>query len=221
MHISHKEEDYLKTIGQLSNWGEKYVSTNELSSVMKSSPAAITDMIKRMFSKGIVLYRKYQGFKLSKKGNILAKVIIRRQRLWQFFLVDKLNIELDEVGIISEQLEHISSEVLLNRLDDYLGNPVYSPYGEPIPNKEGILLENSPTPLSLINEGSNAIVSAMKENNNPNLMQYFYKKGIYIGAKIILIEKLSFDNSLDISIDNQQKVNISNTVAENILVSTQ
>ena len=220
MHITHKEEDYLKTISQLSNWGEKYVSTNELSSVMLSSPAAITDMVKRMFSKGIVLYRKYQGVKLSKKGNTLAKMIFRRQRLWQFFLVDKLKIELDEVNIISESLKHINSDILINRLDDYLGNPVYSPFGEPIPNKKGFLLENSPTPLSLINEGSNVIVTAMKENNNPNLIQYFYKKGIYIGAKIILIEKLSFDDSLDISIDNQQKVNISNTVAENILVST-
>ena len=221
MHISHKEEDYLKTIGQLSNWGEKYVSTNELSSIMLSSPPAITDMVKRMFVKGIVLYRKYQGVKLSKKGNALAKIIIRRQRLWQFFLVDKLKIELDEVGTISENLKHINSEILINRLDDYLGNPIYSPFGEVIPNKEGISLEISPSPLSLINEGSNVIVSAMKENNNPNLIQYFYKKGIYVGAKIILIEKLSFDDSLDISIDNQQKVNISNAVAENILVNSQ
>ncbi|MCP3660671.1 MAG: metal-dependent transcriptional regulator [Bacteroidetes bacterium] len=220
MHITHKEEDYLKRIAQLSNWGEKYVSTNELSSSMKMSPPAITDMLKRMFLKGIVLYKKYQGVKLSKKGNFFAKDIIRRQRLWQFFLVDKLKIELNDVINISEELKHINFEVLITRLDDYLGNPIYSPFGESIPNKDGELIENTPTPLYLINEGSNVIVTAMKENNNPNLIQYFYKKGIYIGAKINLIEKLTFDDSIDISIDNKQKVNISRSVAENILVNS-
>lgn len=220
MHISHKEEDYLKVIGQLSNWGEKYVSTNELSGFMKTTPSAVTDMLKRMSIKGIVLYKRYQGVKLSKQGKTFAKLIIRKQRLWQTFLVNKLKLELDEIVIISEQLKHIDSDILVNRLDDFLGNPIFSPFGESIPNKDGILIETCPTPLTFIEEGSNVIISAMKENN-PNLMQYFYKKGIYIGAKIVLIEKLSFDDSLDISIDNQQKINISNTVAENILVNAQ
>jgi len=218
MHITHKEEDYLKSIAMLSNWGEKSVTTNELASVLKTTPAAITDMLKKLSTKGLVKYVKYQGVSLSEKGDGYAKYIIRKQRLWQYFLVNKLKFGLDEVSEVAEQIEHINSTLLIQRLDDHLGNPTYSPFGEPIPNEHGRFLDKSPVSLSKLKEGVTTMISAVKENN-PALMQYLHKKGIYIGAQIIMIEIMSFDGSMDISIDNQPKVNISQKVAENILVT--
>ncbi len=219
MHITHKEEDYIRSIAQISNWSEKTVSTNQLAEVLKTSPAAITDMLKKLSEKGLVKYIKYQGVSLSKEGNKHARQIVRKQRLWQYFLVNNLKFGLDDISEISEQMEHIESPMLIQRLDDHLGNPTYSPFGEPIPNKDGVFVDKSPVALSNLKEGVSTIVSAVKENN-PTLMQYLHKKGIYVGAQIIVIEIMSFDDSRDISIDSQQKVNISNKVAENILVSS-
>ncbi len=227
--VSDREGSYLKAIYTLSTLQSDaiksteskvlYVSTNNLASNMKATPPAITDMIKKLDGKKLVIYKKYQGVKLSKKGFIYAKKIIRKQCLWQVFLVNKLKLELSIIAEISEKLKHIDSDIMLDRLDDFIGNPLYSPFGEPIPNKDGdIACGLNSIPLNTLKEDSSVIITAMREQN-PKLSQYFYKKGIYIGAKIVLIEKLPFDDSLDISIDNQPKVNISRKVAENILVS--
>ena len=229
VYVSNKEEDYLRaiykksTIGitktETAGIGGQYVSTNELSTYLKATPPAITDMVKKLHAKELVLYRRYQGVKLSKKGLIHAKKIIRKQCLWQVFLVNKLKLELSIVTDISDELEHVDSDIMLDRLDDFIGNPVYSPFGESIPTKEGTIIgQLNSSPLASIKEGTSVIITAMRENN-PKLTQYFYKKGIYIGAKVVLVEKLLFDESFDISIDNQPKVNISKKVAENVLVS--
>ncbi len=228
-HVSDREESYLKAIYILNTlqinsiksaeFKILYITTSSLASYMKATPPAITDMIKKLHGKTLVIHKKYQGVKLSKKGLIYAKKIIRKQYLWQVFLANKLKLELSIITEISEKLKHIDSDIMLDRLDDFIENPVYNPFGEPIPNKDGDIIGGlNSIPLNTLKESSSVIITAMREQN-PKLSQYFYKKGIYIGAKIVLIEKLPFDDSLDISIDNQPKVNISSKVAENILVS--
>ncbi len=218
MELTYTEENYLKAIYQLSKQGQQPVSTNALAAILHTSPAAVTDMIQRLNQKELVSYQKYQGVNMAELGQKQVLQVLRKQRLWEVFLVNKLKFAWDEVADAAEQLEHIQSGLLIQRLDDFLGNPVYSPYGEPIPDKQGKINTQPQWILSQLEEGNTAILMSVKEGT-PLFLQYLSKRGIYIGASIKVVEKIVFDQSMDISIDGLPQFNISLKVSDNLLVA--
>ncbi len=219
MHISYTEENYLKTIYLQGKNESKAVSTNTLAAALNTSPAAVTDMIQKLNEKGLVAYKKYQGASISEAGRALALQVIRKHLLWEVFLVEKLKISWEEVHEIAEQLEHIQSLSLIQRLDDFLGNPDYSPHGESIPNAQGKTTHQKSVVLTSMEAGSSGIVVAIKEDTS-QFLQYLSKRNIYLRAQISVIEKIPFDQSMDISIDRLPRVNISRKVSDNILIAS-
>ena len=217
MRISYTEENYLKAIYQQGVNGNQAVSTNALAVALHTSPAAVTDMVQKLHEKGLVAYQKYQGVSISASGKAHALQVIRKHLLWEAFLVEKLKLGWEEVHEIAEHLEHIQSPLLIQRLDDFLGNPAYSPHGKPIPNAQGETAHKASIVLTSMEAGSSSIIVAIKEDKS-QFFQYLSKRNIYLGAKISVIEKMPFDQSMDISVDCLPKVNISQKVSDNILV---
>ena len=139
--MTHSEENYLKTIYHLNNLSDGEVSTNAIAEMIETKASSVTDMLKKLAEKDLVNYKKYQGVSLTEKGRLSAKMIVRKHRLWEVFLVEKLDFSWDEVHDIAEQLEHIKSEKLVNKLDDFLGNPTEDPHGDPIPDANGNIIK--------------------------------------------------------------------------------
>jgi DtxR family Mn-dependent transcriptional regulator len=217
MQLTHTEENYIKVIHQLSNDGEKIVTTNTLAKHLNTSPAAITDMIQRMYQKRLLTYQKYQGVNITTLGREKAMQILRRHRLWEVFLVKKLKFTWDEVQAVTEELEHIQSEMLIQRLDAYLDYPTYSPHGEPIPNTKGEIKKQSQVTLNQLEVGQKGILVAVKDDSTA-FLQYLNKRNIYLGATMQVLDKVAFDESMDISIDSKERTNISLKVSDNLLV---
>lgn len=214
--LSLTEENYLKAIYHLSQDGAKAVLTNEIAEVMSTKAASVTDMIKRLSGKGLISYEKYYGVEISKNGKSEALAVIRKHRLWETFLVEKLGFNWDEVHEVAEQLEHIQSAVLIEKLDAFLGNPSVDPHGHPIPDKHGKVKEVRQMPLTEIAVGKSGQVCSVK-NSSSSFLQYLNKIGIQIGANVIIVHKEEFDGSMEATIGGK-KTFISKEVAENILV---
>jgi DtxR family Mn-dependent transcriptional regulator len=212
------EENYLKAIYHLSDHGKSEVSTNAISESLNTKPASVSDMLKKLAQKNVIHYIKYQGVTITGKGKKEALQIIRKHRLWEVFLVEKLKFNWDEVHDIAEQLEHIQSKLLIKRLDEFLGYPQHDPHGDPIPNEEGELTDKKQISLSELTPQAQGIVRGLKETS-PLFLQYLDKINIYIGAKVKIIDKIEFDASLEIMIDGKKSAIISNEVAKNILVT--
>lgn len=217
MRISYTEENYLKAIYQHAERGNKAVPTNAIAEALHTSPAAVTDMVQKLHEKGLVAYQKYQGVHISEAGKVHALQVIRKHLLWEVFLVEKLKLGWEEVHEIAEQLEHIQSPLLIQRLDELLGHPAYSPHGKPIPNAQGETAHKASVVLTSVEAGRGGIVVAIKEGT-AQFLQYLSKRNIYLGAQISVIEKMPFDQSMDISVDRLPKVNISQKVSDNILI---
>tara|TARA_B100000575_G_C23095010_1_gene631525 strand:- start:1002 stop:1658 length:657 start_codon:yes stop_codon:yes gene_type:complete len=210
------EENYLKAIFKISENENENVSTNSIANELETKASSVTDMIKKLTDKGLVNYEKYKGTSLTKKGNEIAIHIIRKHRLWEYFLVKKLNFQWDEVHNIAEQLEHIKSEKLIRKLDDFLGNPKYDPHGDPIPNKKGSFPKAFSKSLNNLYINKKGIVVGVCKDE-PSFLQYLDKLKINIGTIIEIIEVIEFDNSFEIKINNK-KIHISYEVSENILI---
>ena len=146
--ITLAEEDYLKAIFSIQLKTEEKVSTNEISKEIKTSPASVSDMLKKLEEKELIHYEKYKGVELSKKGKKIAIHIIRKHRLWETFLVNKLKFNWEDVHEVAEELEHIKSHDLIDKLDKYLDYPKFDPHGEPIPTKEGKVASKKTIPLN-------------------------------------------------------------------------
>lgn len=215
--LSYTEENYLKAIYHLSNGGQEAVLTNALAEAMNTKPASVTDMIKKLSLKKLITYEKYYGVSITKQGKSDALSIVRKHRLWETFLVQKLNFHWDQVHEVAEQLEHIQSPLLIEKLDEFLGYPAADPHGHPIPDKHGKLHTDLQIPLGEFQGKKPAIVKAVKESSS--FLQYLSKIGVYIGAKIAILEKTEFDGSVEILIDGKKKVSISKEVSQNILVT--
>ena len=212
------EEDYLKAIYALS-YNNKGASTNALANHLNMKASSITDMLKKLSDKGWVNYEKYKGASLNVDGKIIALSIVRKHRLWETFLVNKLNFKWDEVHEIAEQLEHIKSNELVDRLDDFLGNPKFDPHGDPIPNKDHEITDSRKRSyLSEVEVNRDVIIIGVKDSS-AQLLQYLEKENMIIGKNIIVLEIHDFDKSLRISI-NGKELNISERVAQNVLVQT-
>jgi len=214
--MTFSEENYLKTIYHLTTVSDLEVSTNAIAEMMDTKASSVTDMLKKLAEKDLVNYIKYQGVSLTKKGKLAAKMIVRKHRLWEVFLVDKLNFSWDEVHDIAEQLEHIKSEQLINKLDDFLGNPTEDPHGDPIPNANGQIVAIEKQLLSELSENQTGICVGVKDSST-EFLKYLDKQEISLGSKIEIISKESFDMSLIIKIDSKE-LTISNKIASNLFV---
>ena len=214
--FSQAEENYLKAIYAFEIDTGKGVSTNLIAKKVLSKASSVTDMLQRLAEKELVIYKKYQGVKLSDKGRKIASNIVRKHRLWETFLVDKLHFSWDEVHDVAEQLEHIKSEKLIQQLDSFLEFPTHDPHGDPIPDKDGNLTKRKKIKLSQLNENEQSILLGV-EDSSDNFLKYLNKKNISIGNTIRVLSKEPFDNSMEIEIDNTQ-FSITEEVATNLLV---
>lgn len=214
--MTFSEENYLKAIYHLTVVSGSGVSTNAIAEVMETKASSVTDMLKKLAEKDLVNYKKYQGVTLTDKGKLEAKMIVRKHRLWEVFLVEKLAFSWDEVHDIAEQLEHIKSEKLINKLDDFLGNPTEDPHGDPIPNAQGLLPKIDKQLLSDLAEGQKGICVGVKDTSS-EFLKYLDKQGIALGSTIEILGKESFDLSLRIKV-GEQHLNISNKIASNLFV---
>jgi len=217
MAISFTEENYLKVIHRLSEATSEDISTNAVAELMQTKAASVTDMLRKLADKGWVNYQKYQGVRLSATGEKIALSIVRKHRLWEVFLVDKMGFNWDEVHEIAEQLEHIESDDLVNKLDAYLGFPKTDPHGDPIPNKEGVLPELAYLHLSDIKAGKNCKLMGVAQDSAV-FLQLLTKLNLNLGAALTIIEVNEFDRSVFVSINDAAPIFISHEVAKNILV---
>lgn len=217
MTLSFAEENYLKTIYHLSRELDGPVSTNAIADSLSTKAASVTDMIKKLSVKGVVSYQKYRGVRVSDEGKKAALHVIRKHRLWETFLVEKLKFNWDEVHEVAEQLEHIRSPLLIKRLDELLGYPKYDPHGDPIPDEDGEFKLKAKIALSECNQGKDGIVIAVNDDSSA-FLKYLDKIGAYIGAKVKVIDRVEFDDSLEIELDHK-KVFISKEVSENIWIT--
>lgn len=215
--LSLTEENYLKAIYHLSQGALKSVLTNEIAEAMATKPASVTDMVKRLATKNLITYERYYGVKVTKMGKSEALSIIRKHRLWETFLVDKLGFHWDEVHDVAEQLEHIHSPVLIEKLDEFLGYPAVDPHGDPIPDKNGKFNVSRQIPLAEASRKKTIIVRAVKDSS-PSFLQYLNRVGVQIGTAIKIIDKAEYDNSLEILVDGKKKF-LSKEASENILVT--
>ena len=210
------EENYLKTIYHLIGNSDKEVSTNAIADSIETKASSVTDMLKKLADKDFVNYVKYQGVSLTSKGLLAAKMIVRKHRLWEVFLVEKLDFPWDEVHDIAEQLEHIKSEKLINKLDNFLGNPTEDPHGDPIPNAQGKIIKMEKKLLSELNQNQMGICVGVKDSS-AEFLKYLNKNEIALGSKIEILFKEDFDLSLKIKVA-QREITISNRIASTLFV---
>lgn len=211
------EENYLKAVFHLEKQYKKGVPTNALAEEMETKASSVTDMVKRLSGKELMVYKKYQGTKLSKSGREHAVKVIRKHRLWECFLVEKLNFAWDEVHEIAEQLEHIKSEKLTYRLDEFLGFPKTDPHGDPIPDKNGTFAKVSKVLLADCKPGEGGVFEGVRDSSVA-FLQYLDKQNISLGDFITIIEKEEFDQSVEIEIDHK-KIIVSKKTANNLFIN--
>ena len=212
--MTHSEENYLKAIYHLTVQLEAEVPTNAIAEMMETKASSVTDMLKKLADKALINYIKYQGVSLTEKGTHAAKMIVRKHRLWEVFLVEKLAFTWDEVHDIAEQLEHIKSEQLINKLDDFLGNPTEDPHGDPIPDAQGKITKIEKLLLSELAESETAICVGVKDSS-ADFLQYLNKQKIALGAVIKVLGRENFDASLHLII-NDTPLTVSSKIAGNL-----
>lgn len=215
--LTQSEENYLKAIYSLSIDGREAISTNLLAEKMVTKPSSVTDMVKKLSDKQLISYQKYQGCELTENGTKMALQIIRKHRLWEVFLVKKLNFGWDEVHEVAEQLEHIQSSKLTDHLEEYLGFPKTDPHGDPIPDKNGQFEKlNKSIPLSDLVENQKGIVIGV-EDGSSDFFQFLKRYEIELGTEVKVIEKFSFDSSVLVLINNKE-ISFSSLVAKKIFI---
>lgn len=215
---SFTEENYLKAIFKLlEKSGNVAISTNAIADKVNTKAATVTDMLKKLSAKKFINYKKYKGVTLTLAGKQTALAIIRKHRLWEVFLVDKLNFKWDEVHDIAEQLEHINSDELVNRLDNFLGQPKTDPHGDPIPDIKGVIHVSKSLLLSTCGINKKLVMTGVVDHS-PAFLKYLDQIGISLGDEIIISNIIDFDKSLEISVSKKKRLHISNEVAKNILV---
>ena len=214
---SYSEENYLKIIYHLSQKSSGTVQTNTIAENMGTKPASVTDMLKKLADKQLIDYIKYQGVTLTAKGKLTAVSIVRKHRLWEVFLVDTLQFKWDEVHDIAEELEHINSDLLVDRLDEFLGHPKTDPHGDPIPDKDGNFHAPKLAKLNELQRGNTGMIVGVSEHSSA-FLKHLEKLGLTLGKEIELIEVTDYDGSVELMLENK-KVNISREVAKHILIN--
>lgn len=213
---SFSEENYLKAIFHLEKMSAGGVSTNALAEKLETKASSVSEMIKKLSNKKLVAYRKYQGVSLSDKGRETAVEIIRKHRLWEYFLVEKLNFSWTEVHEVAEQLEHIQSEKLVSELDKFLGFPRKDPHGDPIPDTNGNFQPLEKVLLTEVEPGQSGICVGVRDSSR-EFLEYLDKNKIALGKRIEVLEKEDFDQSLIIRLETE-KFRISKMIANNLFI---
>ncbi len=217
LNYSTSEENYIKAIFHLQRQ-DGTVTTNELANELKTKPASVTDMMKKLKVKKLLHYQPYQGFRLSSEGNKVALGIIRRHRLWEFFLAEKLKFSWDEVHEVAEDLEHVSNKKLIDKLDEFLGFPRVDPHGDPIPDANGKIEISKKICLTELPFNTPANVSSVSDHSS-EILELLEHKKIMIGVKLEVKKKFDFDSSMEVRIGRQPVFTISKELAENIFVT--
>lgn len=217
MH-SFTEENYLKIIYYLANRLQGEVSTNALAEMTATKAASVTDMLRKLADKQLIHYKKYQGVRLTEEGERLALQVIRRHRLWEVFLVQKLGFGWDEVHEIAEELEHIRSEELVTRLDTYLGCPQFDPHGDPIPTHAGQMPEMGYRKLSEVATGEDVCLMAVLEHST-EFLKHLDHSHLTLGSTVTINEINAFDKSVLVQVEAGRTVFVTHEVAKNLLVS--
>lgn len=215
--ISQTEENYLKAIFNICEKEEKSAGTNDISGAMQTSAASVTDMLKRLSEKKLINYAKYKGVTLTEIGNEVATQLIRKHRLWETFLVEKLQFSWDKVHEIAEQLEHIKSPELVEKLDDFLGNPKFDPHGDPIPDVDGKFTYRKQIQLSDAKVGEFGVVVGVQEDSE-KFLQYLDKQDLVLGARVKIMEKFSYDESIQIILNGEKELVLSDKVSRNLFI---
>ncbi len=216
--VSYTEENYLKAIFKLSEKNKEEISTNAIAESLAVKAGSVTDMLKKLAEKGLIHYTPYSGVELTGQGRQTAVKIVRKHRLWEVFLVEKLGFRWDQVHPMAEELEHIDFDELIERLDVFLGNPKFDPHGDPIPDEKGEFQPSESIRLSEADTGQRLQMIGL-ENHTTAFLQYLDKKELALGSRIAIVEVAPFDKSLTITIDGDRQVHISHEVAKNILVA--
>ncbi|WP_271406378.1 metal-dependent transcriptional regulator [Tenacibaculum soleae] len=214
--FSQSEENYIKTIYHLAVMSDKGISTNAIAKSLKTKASSVTDMIKKLSDKEVVVYKKYQGVTLTDLGKKTAANIIRKHRLWEVFLVEQLNFSWDEVHEVAEQLEHIKSPKLINELDAFLGHPKRDPHGDPIPDKDGNLPQIKKSLLATLQKNEKGVCVGVNDTSS-EFLRFLDKQEIGLGLSIEVLDKEPFDDSFLVKI-NGKEMTISNKVANNIYI---
>ena len=215
---SYTEENYLKVIYHLSMDTQETIQTNAIAEKIQTSPASVSDMIRKLAKKELVNYVKYQGVTLTDKGKKTAVHIVRKHRLWEVFLVNTLNFKWDEVHDIAEELEHVNSDILIERLDQFLGFPKTDPHGDLIPDKNGHFEATSVTKLSKFKPGDQGIMVGVTEHSS-SFLKHLEKLHLTLGTPLKVLEVIEFDGSTEIQIENKT-ISISRDVANHILMKS-
>ena len=215
MNYTASEENYIKAIYHLQEEGGT-VSTNALAEKLTTKAASVTDMMKKLSAKKLLHYKPYYGFSLSTEGKKAALFIIRRHRLWEYFLAEKLQFSWEEVHEVAEELEHVSNKKLIDKLDEYLGFPHFDPHGDPIPDSKGKLRTYHELPLHELAINQPAEVRRVS-NQSPEMLELLQHKHIGIGTRLEVKKHFEFDRSLEIKIKNVT-ITISEQLAKNIYI---
>lgn len=215
MH-SFTEENYLKAIYHLLVRTQS-ATTNDIASALGTKAASVTDMLKKLSDKNLINYARYQGVTLTNDGERIALGIVRKHRLWECFLVEKLNFKWDEVHEMAEELEHISSAELINRLDEFMGCPPFDPHGDPIPNNKGQIKNLQLQPALHLTKNQSGTIAGVADHS-PAFLQYLEKTRLIIGETITVTDVSDYDMSVLLNTSNKE-MNISREVAKNILIT--
>lgn len=215
-NFSSTEENYIKNIFHLQQ-ATGFTTTNELAAVLGAKPASITDMLKKLKLKKLLNYEPYKEFNLTALGKKVALGIIRKHRLWEYFLVEKLQFGWDEVHEVAEELEHVTSKKLVEKLDAYLNYPRFDPHGDPIPDSNGKMSLQQQVSLVALEFNTAAEVTSVN-NQSSELLDLLKHKNIHIGTILEVKKRFGFDNSIEIKIKNQPAITISEQLASALFV---
>lgn len=214
---SFTEENYLKAIYKLSELDQTNVSTNAIAEVLQTKAASVTDMIRKLADKKLLKYEKYKGVHLTEKGKRVAIDTVRKHRLWEMFLYDKLKFGWHEVHEVAEELEHIQSSLLIDKLDEFLGYPTHDPHGDPIPSKNGEIKKSNFVLLNSLVVGQMAVMSGVADHS-ALFLQHLDKIGFTLGRHCEVVEINAYDGSVKLKIDGKKVIDISKDVVKNTLV---
>ena len=215
--LTFSEENYLKIIHNLEKQGNKKITPTSIAEALSNNPASVIDMLKKLVDKKMITYKKTIGVKLTSAGRTTGIQIIRKHRLWEVFLLEKLDYGWEQVHEIAEQLEHIQHPELADRLDKFLGFPQYDPHGDPIPSANGDMAVISRIMLEEAEVGKVYKVVGVKDSSS-EFLQYLKKLDIGIGTQLIVLEKIMFDQSVIIRIGLDHQTTVSKIFSQNLLL---
>jgi DtxR family Mn-dependent transcriptional regulator len=214
LNYSTSEENYIKAIFHLQG-EDGTVTTNELAHELNTKPASVTDMMKKLKVKKLLHYQPYRGFRLSNDGKKVALGIIRRHRLWEYFLSEKLKFSWDEVHEVAEDMEHVSNKKLIDKLDEFLGYPRFDPHGDPIPDMHGKIETSKQICVTELPQNKQAVVSKVG-NQSTEILELLKHKNIGIGTRLEVKKKFEFDNSMEIKVNQQRASRVPFTISEQL-----